>query len=73
MSNVEQFPLKITGKETPSRILDAAKNWGASDVIVCGVVDGEMCVSGTCNMSHEIIGLLELAKHHILIMECEDE
>lgn len=66
------FPLRTEGKEQPDRILKAALKWqGLEDVIVIGNVNGEVCVAGSqCEMM-EILGLIELGKHHLLL-QCEE-
>lgn len=66
MDNVKNFPLKPTGDETPSRILDEVKSWEPEDVIVISVVDGNLFVTGTMTKADKIIGLLELGKYKVI-------
>lgn len=67
------FPLRTEGKEQPERILKAALKWeGVQDVIVIANVNGEVCVAGSQYELMEILGLIELGKHHLLI-QCEEQ
>ena len=71
--SVEDFPLRLEGRETPERILKAATNWkDLEDVVVIGVSKtGEHFVSSTSDMVYGTIGLLEWTKH-ILLEEAYD-
>ena len=72
MSNIEDFPMKTKGRETPERILKAALKWDAEDVIVIANIGNSVGVAGSMDKTTEILGLIELAKHHLLV-QAEEE
>lgn len=72
MSEVKDFPIKITGDETPQRILKAAQQWEeVEDLVIVATIDGEVFVSGTQGGIQETIGLLELGKYKMMVNNSE--
>lgn len=66
MAEIKDFPIRETGKETPERILNVAKKWNASDLVVVGIVDGEIYVAATDDNIPSVLGLIEFGKHELL-------
>ncbi len=68
MSNVEDFPIKTTGQETPERMLEAFKKVeNLQDILIIGIDSSDnISIAGSNGNVLYNIGMLEYAKTNII-------